>query len=79
MLYFAAGAVNDDCVTNLYNELISLMNQIRLPIAKWATNSKQLKEVWRTDGADFIEITQTLGIDWDTESDTSPRYHRRIR
>jgi hypothetical protein len=39
-------------------------------MAKWATNSKHLKEVWRTEGVDFKEVTQTLGIDWDTESDT---------
>ena len=50
---FAAGAENDDCLTNLYYELISLMKQIRLPMAKWATNLKHLKDVWRTDGVDF--------------------------
>jgi len=31
---------------------------------------EHLKEVWRTEGVDFKEITQTLGIDWDTKSDT---------
>jgi hypothetical protein len=39
-------------------------------MAKWATNSKHLKEVWRTEGVDFKEVTQTLGIDWDTKADT---------
>jgi len=67
---FAAGAENDDCVTNLYYEFIYLMNRIRLPMAKWATNSKHLKEAWRTEGLDFKEITQTHGIDWDIASDT---------
>jgi len=67
---FAAGAENDNCVTNLYYERIYLMNQIRLPMAKWATNSKHLKEVWRTEGVNFKEETQPLGIDWDTKSDT---------
>ena len=57
---FAPGAENDDCVTNLYYELISLMNQIGLPMAKWATNSKHLKEVWRNDGVDFKVVTQHL-------------------
>ena len=66
---FAAGAENDDCVTNLHYELVHVMNQIRLPMPKWATNSKHLKEVWRTDDVDFKEITQILGIYWDTESD----------
>ena len=50
---FAAGAVNDYCVTNLYYILISLMNQICLPMLKWATKSKHSKEVWRTDGVDL--------------------------
>jgi len=46
------------------------MNRIRLPMAKWETNSKHLKDVWRTECVDFKEVTQTLGIDCDTESDT---------
>jgi hypothetical protein len=66
---FAAGAENDDCVTNLYYELLNMMNQIRLPMAKWTTISKHLKEVWRTEGVDF-KVTQTLGIDWDTKAYT---------
>ena len=24
-----------------------------------------LENVWRTEGVDFKEVTQTLGIDWD--------------
>jgi len=67
---FAAGAENDVRVTSLYYELVNLMNQLGLPMAKWANNSEHLKEVWRTEGVDFKEITQTLGIDWDTKSDT---------
>jgi hypothetical protein len=35
---FAAGAENDN-VTSLYYELVNLINQIRLPTEKWATNS----------------------------------------
>jgi len=66
---FATGTENDDGVTNLNYELIYLMNQIRPPMAKWATNSKHLKEVRRTEGVD-LKVTQTLGIDWDTESET---------
>ena len=37
-------------------------------------NSKQLNDVWRTEGVDFKEVTQTLGIDWGTESDTFSIY-----
>jgi hypothetical protein len=36
---FAAGAENGDNVTSLYYELVNLINQIRLPTAKWDTNS----------------------------------------
>ena len=60
---FSSGAGNYDCVTNLYHELVHLMNQIRLPKTKWATNSKHLHEVWRTDGLVYKEVTQTLGIE----------------
>jgi len=42
---FAAGAENDDRVTSLCYELVNLMIQICLPMAKWATNSEHLKEV----------------------------------
>ena len=37
------------------------MNQILLPMAKWATKYKHLKDVWRTECVDFKEVTQTLG------------------
>jgi len=67
---FAAGVENDDRLTSPYYELVNLMNQIRLPMAKWATNSEHLKEVWRTEGVEFKEVTQTVVIDWDTKSDT---------
>jgi hypothetical protein len=42
---FAAGAENEVKVIALYYELTSLMRQIRLPMAKWASNSTQLKTV----------------------------------
>jgi hypothetical protein len=47
-----------------------MMNQIRLPMAKWATNSHRLKEICKADGLEFKVVTQVLGTDWDTESDT---------
>jgi len=75
---FAAGAENDDFVTNLYYELVHLMNQIRLPMAKWTTNSKHVKEFWRTGGLDLKEVSQTLGIHWDTELDTFSMDHRDV-
>jgi hypothetical protein len=67
---FAASAENDVCVIRLYYELVNLMNLIRLHMAKWATNCDHLKDVWRSEGVEFKEITQTLGVDWDTKADT---------
>ena len=61
---FAAGEENDVRVICIYYELENAMNQIRLPMAKWATNSEKLKEIWRTEGVDLKEITQTLEIEW---------------
>ena len=75
---FTAGTENDECVTNLYYELVHLMNQILLVMAKWTTNSKHLKEIWRTDGVDFKEVTQNLGIDCDTVLDTLSLDHREV-
>jgi hypothetical protein len=67
---FVAGAENDDAVIKLHYELISLMNQIRLPMAKWATSSPTLKEMRKDDDLEYKVVTQVLGIGWDTESDT---------
>jgi hypothetical protein len=54
-----------------------MMKQIRLPMAKHATNSHRLNEIWKADGLEFKEVTQVLGTNWDTEPDTlsiDPRY-----
>jgi hypothetical protein len=42
---FAAGAEDDDGVVNLYYEVTCMMKQIRLPMAKHATNSHRLNEI----------------------------------
>jgi hypothetical protein len=39
-------------------------------MAKWATNSHLLKEVWKADDLEFKVATEVLGIGWETESDT---------
>jgi hypothetical protein len=41
----ASGVENDDDVTRLYYELVTLMNQILPHMAKWANNSETLKKV----------------------------------
>ncbi|XP_021921219.1 uncharacterized protein LOC110830503 [Zootermopsis nevadensis] len=67
---FAAGAEDDDGVINLYNEVTSLMGRIRLPMAKWATNSQPLMELWKTEGLVINMETQVLGTHWNTRTDT---------
>jgi hypothetical protein len=47
---FAAAVENDNDVISLYYQLVSLMKKIQMPMAKWATNSQQLKDVWRAEG-----------------------------
>lgn len=75
---FAAGAENEIEVIALYYELTSLMRQIRLPMAKWASNSTQLKTVWTAEGQRFNAETQVLGVDWNTETDTFSIDHEVI-
>ncbi|XP_023711286.1 uncharacterized protein LOC111866509 [Cryptotermes secundus] len=75
---FAAGAENEVEVIALYYELTSLMRQIPLPMAKWASISTHLKTVWTAEGQRFDAETQVLGIDWNTETDTFSIDHEVI-
>jgi hypothetical protein len=67
---FVAGTEDGNAAISLYYELTALMKSIKLPMAKWATNSEELKGIWRAEGQEIQGTTQTLGIDWNTESDT---------
>ena len=40
---FTAGAENDNGAIAIYSELIALMKLIIFPLARWASNSEQLK------------------------------------
>jgi hypothetical protein len=66
---FAAGAENDDNVITIYYELTALMKLISFPLAKWASNSDQLKAIWKAEGQDTEVRTQVLGVNWNTETD----------
>ena len=44
---FARGAENDNGAVTIYYELTALMKLIKFPLAKWASNSEQLKAIWR--------------------------------
>jgi hypothetical protein len=64
-----AGAETDNEVIALYYELTSLMKQIQLAMAKWATNSPQLKAIWKAEGQEINREVQVLGVDWSTDTD----------
>ncbi|KAJ4440456.1 hypothetical protein ANN_08597 [Periplaneta americana] len=67
---FVAGGKNDNQVISLYYELTQLMNIFSLPMAKWATNSEQLRCIWEAEDRKIETDTQVLGGRWDTSSDT---------
>jgi hypothetical protein len=46
------------------------MKTIKLPMAKWATSCEELKGIWKAEGQEIQRMTQALGVDWNTESDT---------
>jgi hypothetical protein len=54
----------------IYYELTTLMETIKLPLAKWATSCEERKEIWKAEVQEIQRTTQALGFDWNTESDT---------
>ena len=66
---FAAGAENDNGAITIYYELTALMKLINFPLAKWASNSEQLKAIWRAEGQEIEVQTQVLGVNCNTETD----------
>jgi len=63
---FVAGADDGNGAISIYYELTTLMKTIRLPMDKWATSCKELKEIWKAEGQEIQGTTQALGIDWNT-------------
>lgn len=66
---FVMGTSTDTDATILYQEMQQLTSHISLPLAKWTTNSKILQNVWKQENVPFKDITQVLGVKWDTDSD----------
>jgi len=66
---FAAGMEDENGVIKFYYELSSMMKLINLPLAKWATNSEQLKAIWKAEGQSVEAQTQVLGVSWNTEAE----------
>jgi hypothetical protein len=66
---FAAGADSGNGAVTIYYELTALMKLINFPLAKWASNSEQLKAIWRAKGQEIEVQTQVLGVNCNTETD----------
>ncbi|GFQ98971.1 integrase catalytic domain-containing protein [Trichonephila clavata] len=64
---FVIGTSTDTEATTLYREMLQLTSHISLPLAKWTTNWKTLQGVWKQENVPFREITQVLGVKWDTD------------
>jgi hypothetical protein len=65
----AAGAENDNGALTIYYELSALMKLINVALAKWASNSEQLKTIWRAERQKIEVQTPVLGVNWTTETD----------
>ena len=59
---FAAGAENDNGAVTMYYELTALMKLVNSPFAKWASNSEQLKAIWRAEGQVTDVLTEVLVV-----------------
>jgi len=67
---FVAGVEDGNGAICIHYELSALMKTIKLPMAKWATSCEELKWIWKAEGQEIQRMTQALGVDWNTESDT---------
>jgi hypothetical protein len=67
---FVAGNVDGNGAISIYYEFSDLMKTIKLPMARWATSCEELKEIWKMEGQEIQRTTQSLGVDWNTETDT---------
>lgn len=66
---FVAAAKDENSIVKLYYELVTLMKQISLPMVKWATNSKDLTQIWRAERREVQSNTHVLGVSWNTGTD----------
>jgi hypothetical protein len=65
----AAGAEDVNGAITMYYVLTEMKRLINLTLAKWATNAKLLKTIWKAEGQNVEAQTQVLGLSWDTEAD----------
>jgi len=74
----AAGAESDNGAITIHNELTALMKLISFPLAKWASNSEQLKAIWRAEGQEIEVQSQVLGVNRNIETDCFSTDHEEI-
>jgi hypothetical protein len=67
---FAAGAEDDNDVITIYYQLAALMRQFSFQMGKWASNSEPLRDIRRSSCTETKDVTQVLGVNWDTRGDT---------
>ena len=75
---FAAGAEDDNDVISIYYQLTALMRQFSFQMGKWASNSEVLRDIWISSCTKTKDVTQVLGVNWDTRSDTLLIDHRSV-
>jgi hypothetical protein len=75
---FAAGAEDSNGVITIYYQLTALMPKISLPMGKWVSTSKPLRNIWVVSGLEIKSTTQVLGVSWDTVQDTLFTDHRDV-
>lgn len=62
MYDFAAGAGNVNGAIKIYYELTEIMKLINLPLAKWATNSEELKVMCKAEEQKVEAQTHVLDV-----------------
>lgn len=75
---FAASAEDDSEAITIYYEMSGMLRQIKMPMAKWATNSVPLQGIWEAEGREIKREVRVLGVGWSTESDSLVFDHRDI-
>ena len=65
---FAAGA-EDNGVIALYYEITAMMKLLNFSLYKLASNSEQMKAIWKVEGQNIDEQTRVLGVNWNTVYD----------
>jgi hypothetical protein len=75
---FAARKEDDNDVVTVYYHLAALMRKFSFPMGKWVSNSEPLRYIWKASCTETKNVTQILGVNWDTRRDTLFIDHRGV-